>query len=34
MIVRPHAGARLTIRNRPSDGVERRLPLGFGIFRR
>ena len=34
MIVRPHPGARLSIRNHPSDGVERKIPLGFGIFRR
>ena len=34
MVVRPHAGARLSVRNHPSDGVERKIPLGFGIFRR
>jgi exopolysaccharide biosynthesis protein len=35
MIVRPRAGARLSIRNYPSDGgIERAIPLGFGIFRR
>jgi GH25 family lysozyme M1 (1,4-beta-N-acetylmuramidase) len=34
MVVRPHVGARLSVRNHPSDGVERKIPLGFGIFRR
>ena len=34
MVVRPHPGARLSIRNHPSDGTERGIPLGFGIFRR
>lgn len=35
MIVRPHPGWRLSIRNYPSDGgIERKIPLGFGIFRR
>jgi exopolysaccharide biosynthesis protein len=34
MIVRPRPGARLSIRNYPSDGRERLIPLGFGIFRR
>jgi hypothetical protein len=34
MVVRPHPGARLSIRNHPSDGTERRIPLGFGVFRR
>ena len=34
MVVRPRPGARLSIRNYPSDGRERRIPLGFGIFRR
>jgi len=34
MVVRPRVGARLSIRNHPSDGVERKIPLGFGIFRR
>jgi len=34
MVVRPHPGARLSIRNHPSDGRERRIPVGFGIYRR
>ena len=34
MIVRPRPGARLSVRNRPTDGHERKIPLGFGIFRR
>jgi len=34
MIVRPRPGARLSIRNHQTDGHERKIPLGFGIFRR
>jgi len=34
MVVRPRPGARLSIRNHLSDGTERHIPLGFGIFRR
>ena len=34
MVVRPRPGARLSIRNHPTDGHERKIPLGFGIFRR
>ena len=34
MVVRPRPGARLSVRNHPSDGTERGLPLGFGVFRR
>jgi GH25 family lysozyme M1 (1,4-beta-N-acetylmuramidase) len=34
MVVRPRAGARLTIRNHPTGNTERKIPVGFGIFRR
>lgn len=34
MVVRPRPGSRLSIRNYPSDGRERRIPLAFGVFRR
>jgi exopolysaccharide biosynthesis protein len=34
MVVRPKPGAKVSIRNHPSDGRERRIPIGFGIYRR
>ena len=34
MLIRPKPGARLSVRNHPTDGRERRIPVGFGIFRR
>ena len=34
MLIRPKPGARLSVRNHPTDGRERRIPVGFGVFRR
>lgn len=34
MVVRPRPGWRLSVRNHPSDNRERKIPVGFGIFRR
>ena len=34
MVIRPKPGARLSVRNHPTDGRERSIPLGFGVFRR
>jgi exopolysaccharide biosynthesis protein len=33
MLARMSRGHRLTLRNHPTDGAERPLPLGFGIYR-
>ena len=34
MLIRPKPGARLSVRNHPTDGRERSIPVGFGVFRR